>query len=92
MFAGGLLEEARALRTRFGERLPPKLPIGYVEAAEVEAGRLPRAEAVRRVQVAHRRYARRQVIWLRREPGVEWLRPPLDPDALAGTLRTFLSQ
>jgi tRNA dimethylallyltransferase len=38
---------------------------------------------VRRVQVAHRRYARRQVIWLRRERGVEWIAPPYDPEALA---------
>jgi len=41
---------------------------------------------VRRVQVAHRRYARRQVIWLRREAGVEWLRPPVDEAALAVAL------
>jgi tRNA dimethylallyltransferase len=33
--------------------------------------------------VAHRRYARRQVIWLRREPGVEWIRPPFDAGAMA---------
>ena len=35
------------------------------------------------MQVAHRRYARRQVIWLRRERGVEWVRPPYDVEALA---------
>jgi len=38
---------------------------------------------VRRVQVAHRRYARRQLIWLRKEPGVRWLKPPYDVGALA---------
>ena len=46
-------------------------------------GTLPVPEAIRRVQVAHRQYARRQVIWLRREPGVEWLAPPVDVEALA---------
>jgi tRNA dimethylallyltransferase len=86
MFEGGLLEEARALIERFGETLPERLPIGYAEAAEVVRGRLGVAEAVRRVQVAHRRYARRQVIWLRREAGVEWLRPPVDEGALAAAL------
>jgi tRNA dimethylallyltransferase len=83
MFAGGLLDEARALLERPGRPLPVRLPIGYAEAAAVVEGALPLAEAVRRVQVAHRRYARRQVIWLRKEPGVEWLSPPLDPEALA---------
>ncbi len=83
MFAGGILEEARALLARLGSPLPEKLPIGYAEAAAVVEGTLPLAEAVRRVQVAHRRYAKRQVIWLRREPGVEWLAPPVDAGALA---------
>ena len=83
MFTGGILEEARALLDRGGGILPPRLPIGYAEAAAVIRGTLPLGEAVRRVQVAHRRYARRQVIWLRKEPGVHWMSPPYDPDALA---------
>jgi len=86
MFREGLVDEARALRERFGDRLPERLPIGYAEALEIAAGRLGEAEAIRRVQVAHRRYARRQVIWLRRERGIEWLRPPVDVEALAASL------
>jgi tRNA dimethylallyltransferase len=91
MFEEGLLAEAEALLARFGGRLPPKLPIGYAEAAALVRGDLDRAEAIRRVQVAHRRYARRQVIWLRREPGVEWLRPPIDAAALARELARWIS-
>ena len=81
----GLLEEARALGTSGAARLP----IGYAEALAVLEGRLDRAEALRRVGVAHRRYARRQVIRLRREPAAEWLRPPLDADALAAALAAW---
>ena len=87
----GLLAEANRLVDRFGLAPPRRLPIGYAEAFEVLAGRLPREEAVRRVQVAHRRYARRQVIWLRREAAAEWLRPPLDVDALAADLGRWLA-
>jgi tRNA dimethylallyltransferase len=83
MFAGGILDEARALAARTGGALPAKLPIGYAEAAACASGELDLEEAIRRVQVAHRRYARRQVIWLRRERGVEWIRPPYDAAALA---------
>ncbi|HET9594533.1 MAG TPA: tRNA dimethylallyltransferase, partial [Anaeromyxobacteraceae bacterium] len=86
----GLLAEAERLRARLGEPLPPKLPLGYAEAAAVLRGELDRVEALRRLVVAHRRYARRQVVWLRREPGVEWLRPPLDAAALAADLRRWL--
>jgi len=83
MFAGGLLDEARALAARSGAAIPPRLPIGYAEAIACVRGELPLEEAIRRVQVAHRRYARRQLIWLRRERGVIWVRPPYDEEALA---------
>jgi len=83
MFAGGIREEARALVARFGARIPTKLPLGYAEAIALERGELEAPEAIRRVQTLTRRYARRQVIWLRRERGVEWIAPPFDPEALA---------
>jgi len=82
MFAGGILEEARALLAR-RDVVPDRLPIGYAEAVAVVRGELDVNEALRRVQVAHRRYARRQVIWLRRESGVEWIAPPFDAEVLA---------
>ena len=83
MFAGGLLDEARALRARFAGGPLPRLPIGYPEAIACVEGTLSQEEAIRRVQVAHRRYARRQVVWLRAERGIEWLAPPVDVEALA---------
>jgi tRNA dimethylallyltransferase len=84
MFERGLVEESRALVARFGADLPPRLPIGYNEAIAYVRGEATISEAVRRVQVATRRYARRQVIWLRREHGVEWKKPPFDAEQLAG--------
>ena len=84
----GLLAEARQL-AQFGGEPPPRLPLGYAEALDVLAGRVARDEAVRRVRVAHRRYARRQVIWLRRDPAAEWLRPPVDVGALAADLEAW---
>ncbi len=83
MFQGGLLDEARALAARFAAAPPPRLPIGYSEAIACVRGVLPVEEAIRRVQVAHRRYARRQLVWLRKERGVAWIRPPYDADGLA---------
>jgi tRNA dimethylallyltransferase len=83
MFEGGLLDEARVLDARLAGAAPAKLPIGYAEAIACTRGELDVEEAIRRVQIAHRRYARRQVIWLRRERGVEWVRPPYDVEALA---------
>jgi tRNA dimethylallyltransferase len=77
----GLVAEIAALLAR--GPLPPRLPIGYADAALLLEGSLDRVEALRRVVVAHRRYARRQIVWLRREPGVEWLHPPVEGARLA---------
>ncbi len=82
MFATGLLEEAAVLLSRFGDALP-KLPIGYADAIACARGEIAKEEAIRLVQVAHRRYARRQITWLRKERGVEWVRSPYDVEELA---------
>ncbi|MGC3998506.1 MAG: tRNA (adenosine(37)-N6)-dimethylallyltransferase MiaA [Anaeromyxobacter sp.] len=92
MFRGGLLEEARGLLARTGGALPERLPIGYAEAAACVQGALPEAEAVRRVQVAHRRYARRQVIRLRKERGVVWVAPPRGPEELEALARRVVAR
>lgn len=76
MVAGGLLEEARSLRS-----LPRALSrtarqaIGYREAfavldGEMEEGRL--AEAITRRTW---RYARRQRAWFRKDPRIRWVSP-----------------
>jgi tRNA dimethylallyltransferase len=88
MFTNGMLDEARALQRRFPGGLPQKLPLGYAEAAACARGDLPLAEAVRRVQVAHRRYARRQIIWLRKERSVTWCSPPWNVPELARLCRS----
>ncbi|MFL5298809.1 MAG: tRNA (adenosine(37)-N6)-dimethylallyltransferase MiaA [Anaeromyxobacteraceae bacterium] len=88
----GLVSETGALLSGAGQGagpLPPKLPIGYADAALHLAGAITRDEALRRLVIAHRRYARRQMVWLRREPGVEWLSPPVDVDALSKTVAAW---
>lgn len=88
MFSGGLLEEARALQRRFPQKLPPKLPLGYIEAVACVRGELALDEAVRRVQAAHRAYARRQLVWLRKDRSVTWCSPPWDLVELARLCRS----
>lgn len=87
MVRGGIVDEARSLLSRFGEDLP-RLPIGYADAVACAVGRIDEEELAARIALLHRRYARRQVIWLRREQDVEWVAPPFDPDAIASALRT----
>jgi len=73
MFAGGLVEETRALRERYGNSARPLDSLGYKQAAQFLAGELSLSEAIAAAQQAHRNYAKRQITWFRREPDVHWI-------------------
>ena len=71
----GLLEEVRRLHSRgdLDATLPSIRAVGYRQLWEHLEGRCSLAEAVDRAIVATRRLAKRQLTWLRSEPGAEWL-------------------
>jgi tRNA dimethylallyltransferase len=73
MFAGGLIEETRELLTRYGPRAHPFASIGYKQVLAFLHGEFDQASAIAAVQQAHRNYAKRQMTWFRREPGVTWI-------------------
>lgn len=74
MWEGGLVEEVRRL---LAEGYEPGLAafrsLGYGQAVAYLQGRLTEAEALAAMQRATRQYARRQLIWFRREPAAEWM-------------------
>jgi len=73
MLANGWLEEVRSLLdARLAENAKPFDFIGYRELRAVLQGRLRMDEARAAIQQATRRYAKRQLTWFRREPGVHW--------------------
>lgn len=72
MFEHGLVEETRALIEKH-PAAPALGSLGYKQAAQFLAGKIPREEAIRAAQQGHRNYAKRQMTWFRREPDVEWI-------------------
>ncbi|QIM16908.1 tRNA (adenosine(37)-N6)-dimethylallyltransferase MiaA [Leucobacter insecticola] len=77
MWADGLLDEVRGLIPNGIEHGPTaSRAIGYAQALAQLAGQLTEAEAIAETQALTRRYARRQVSWFKRYPGVEWLDAP----------------
>lgn len=84
MWADGLLDEVAALRAR-GLAASPTAgrAIGYAQALAQLSGDLTRDEAIAQTQALTRRYARRQVSWFRRYPGIRWTGPDADAAALA---------
>jgi tRNA dimethylallyltransferase len=72
MFDGGLVEETRDLLGKYGEAARPLSALGYKQAVAVVRGEIDRKTALQAAQQAHRNYAKRQMTWFRREPGVMW--------------------
>jgi tRNA dimethylallyltransferase len=72
MFAQGLVEETQVLRQRYGAARPLD-SLGYRQAAQFLAGELSLPDAIAAAQQAHRNYAKRQITWFRREPGMHWI-------------------
>ena len=96
MLAKGLLEEVAKLRSR-GD-LHPALPamrlIGYRQLWEHLEGATTLAEAAQKAVVATRQLARRQLTWLRAEPGAEWFDPfdPTTPERIAARIAEWFRE
>jgi tRNA dimethylallyltransferase len=71
MFQAGLVDETRGLLARYG---PVKAldSLGYRHALAVLDGAQSKETAIAAAQQGHRNYAKRQLTWFRREPGVHW--------------------
>jgi tRNA dimethylallyltransferase len=88
MFDYGLVEETKRIVERHGASAPALQSLGYKQAVQLLRGEIDRETAISAAQQAHRNYAKRQMTWFRREPGVHWLRgfgddPQIQARALA---------
>ena len=74
MFHQGLIEEVRTLISR---GVPPTAKpfesLGYKQALEFIQGGASFDEALAAAKLATRHYAKRQLTWFRREPGMHWI-------------------
>lgn len=73
MYRQGLIEETRALLTRFEIAARPFGTIGYKEAAAVIRGEMTERDAIEETKRRTRAYAKRQMTWLRSERNVQWI-------------------
>ena len=85
MFAAGLVEEVQALLDAgFGEACTARDAIGYKEIVPFIQGNCNRAEARASIELATRRYAKRQRTWWRKDERVTWIQADgFDPVSIA---------
>ncbi|MEO5341675.1 MAG: tRNA (adenosine(37)-N6)-dimethylallyltransferase MiaA [Magnetococcus sp. MYC-9] len=90
MMAQGLLEEARQLwAAGHDPDLPAMKAVGYRQLFAFLTGHMGLAEAVEWAKRESRRYAKRQLTWLRRETDLHWLSPEDEHEAVV-LLENFL--
>jgi tRNA dimethylallyltransferase len=79
MFQEGLVAETRsALNRGLGQNLTAQQAIGYRQVMEHLRGARGLSDTMDLVKQKTRQYARRQMTWFRKQPGVIWV--PTDPD------------
>lgn len=72
-FERGLVEEVKMLLRRgFHENLPALQTIGYRELISTFHGKISLPEAKEQIKIHTRQFARRQMIWFRREKDITW--------------------
>lgn len=73
MFARGVLEEtAQLLAQGYGRETGAMKGLGYQQVAGYLSGDYDRAEALRLLKRDTRHFAKRQLTWFRKEPGLQW--------------------
>lgn len=76
MFKKGIIEEVRKLLALgYPETCPPFEAIGYREILAFVKGEISMEEARRLIKKNTKEYARRQLMWLRKEPNIIWVSP-----------------
>ncbi|MDD5508833.1 MAG: tRNA (adenosine(37)-N6)-dimethylallyltransferase MiaA [Bacteroidales bacterium] len=81
MMEEGLLEEVRSLYPY--RHFNALNTVGYKELFEFFDGRITLEQAVKDIKTHSRKYAKRQLTWLRRDPSIIWLQPERIPEMIA---------
>ncbi|MFZ2681528.1 MAG: tRNA (adenosine(37)-N6)-dimethylallyltransferase MiaA [Patescibacteria group bacterium] len=74
MIAGGLVDEVRELRNKYGTNATAMTGIGYRQICEFLDGKTKLRDAVTRIKFDSHHYAKRQETWFKRDDRIIWVR------------------
>ena len=89
MFRRGLVEETRRLlETGLGENKTAMQALGYRQVVEHLHGERSLSETIELVKTRTRQFAKRQLTWFRKQPGLQWVEvaPDETPEKIAERL------
>lgn len=78
MIENGLIKEVEALTKKYSDMPTAMQGLGYKEIVQYMNGEYTKEEAIEKIKMESRRYAKRQLTWFRRNKDIIWL------DALNG--------
>ncbi|MFC1662910.1 tRNA (adenosine(37)-N6)-dimethylallyltransferase [Patescibacteria group bacterium] len=78
----GLVAETKKLQKKYKFSLPPFTGIGYREVAAYLDGQLTKDQAIAKIQINTRRYAKRQWTWWRARKNVNWIKTRKEAEQL----------
>jgi tRNA dimethylallyltransferase len=81
LIASGILADAKPFQF-----------IGYSQLRALLAGEMNLGQAVATIQQAARRYAKRQMTWFRKEPGVQWFAGFGGDPEVAGNVLSYVTE
>lgn len=90
MLAAGWLEETRRLAQQFPLTAKPFEFLGYRQLAAHLGGGLSLKEAIKQIKHETRQFAKRQITWFRKEPGVRWFAGFGDDAAVQAAVADYL--
>lgn len=77
MMQAGFLQEVRELLSAgYTEKVNALQSVGYRELIAHLKGELPLNEAIKRIKIATRQYAKRQMTWFKRGASIQWIESP----------------
>ncbi|MBI5754735.1 tRNA (adenosine(37)-N6)-dimethylallyltransferase MiaA [Candidatus Peregrinibacteria bacterium] len=69
----GLLAETEKLMEKYDPALPSMSSLGYRQLIQFLNGEIPYKEAIERIVIETRQYAKRQMTWFKKNPDIIWL-------------------
>lgn len=73
MVAKGLVDEVRALRAKYGSEAPGMTGIGYRQICEFLDAKSTLSNAITRIKIDTRHYAKRQETWFKHDSRITWV-------------------
>lgn len=89
MMRDGLLDEVKILAKRYEGNLPSMSGLGYKQLGQYLRGEMTLEQAVERITIETRQYAKRQMTWFKRDQSIHWVQNAQQAERL---VRAFLAK